>query len=105
MTSSRVKVNVQSASHRGPTPIKLWRKPVIRCPLIGNSDGRWGKARLPVPGDCWFCPVVVPTVTFGASWSMLITGASVANYLLVAPESTMPVAFFGSANCWRVWLA
>ena len=32
MTASRMKVNAHSASHRGPTPIKVWRKPVIRCP-------------------------------------------------------------------------
>ena len=35
---------------------------------------------------------------------MLTTGASVAEYILVAPESTMPVAFVGSARFWCVWL-
>ena len=41
----------------------------------------------------------MPTVTFGAARSMLTTGSSVAKYMSVAPESTMPVAFDGSANC------
>ena len=30
MTSLRVKVTAQLESHRGPTPIKVWRKPGIR---------------------------------------------------------------------------
>ena len=72
--------------------------------MIGNYDGRWGKARLHVPADFWVCPVAVPTVTFGAVRSMLTTGASVAKYMSVAPESTMPVAFIESARCWCVWL-
>ena len=25
--------------------------------------------------------------------------------MLVAPESTMPMAFVGNEHCWRVWLA
>ena len=104
MTASRVKVTAQSASHRVPTLIKFWRKPGIRCPLIGNSDGRWGKARLPVPAYCCVYPVAVPTVTFGAARSMLNTGASVAKYMLVAPDYTTPGAFFGSSRCWLVWL-
>ena len=40
MTASHVKVTALSASQREPTPIEVWRKPGIRCPLIGNSDGR-----------------------------------------------------------------
>ena len=105
MTDSRVKVTAQSASHRGPTPIKVWRKPGIRYPLIGNSDGRWGKARLPVPDDCCIFPVAVPTVTFGAARSMLTTGASMEKYIPVRPESTMPVEFVGSVHCWYVWFS
>ena len=105
MTALRVKVTVQLTLHRGPTPIKVRRKPGIRCPLIGNYDWRWGKDRLPVPADCCVCPVAVPTVTFCAARSMLTTGAYMANYMLVAPESTMPVWFVGSAHCWSVWLA
>ena len=76
---------------------KVWKKPGIRCPLIVNFYGRWDKARLPVPVDCFVCPVSVPTVTFGAARSMMTTEASVAKYMLVDPESTIPVAFFGSA--------
>ena len=41
MTASRVKATVQSASHRVTTTIKVWRKPGIRFPFVGNSDGRW----------------------------------------------------------------
>ena len=78
MTASRVKLTVQSVSHSGPIPIKVWRKPGIRFPFIGNPDGRWGKARSPVPVDCWVCPVDVPTVTFFAARYMLTKGASVA---------------------------
>ena len=54
MTASRVKVTSQSASYRGPTPIKVWWKPGIRCPLIGNSDGIWGKAKSPIPAGFFF---------------------------------------------------
>ena len=73
-----MKVTVQSASQIGPTPIKVCQKPGMRCPLIGNPDGIWGKYRSPIPVYCWVCPVTVPTVTFGAVRSMLITGASMA---------------------------
>ena len=76
-TSSRVKLTVQSASHSGPTPIKVWQKPGMRCPLIGNPDGRWGKSKFPVPVDYWVFPVSVPTLAFGAARYMLNTGASV----------------------------
>ena len=76
MTASRVKVTVQLASHSGPTHTKVWRKPGMRFPLIGNPDGRWGNSRSPVPVDYWVCPVAVPTMTFGAARYMLTTGAS-----------------------------
>ena len=74
----RVKMTVQSASQSGPTPIKVWWKPGMKCPLIGNHDERWGKFKSPVPVDCWFCPVVVPTLTLRAEKLMLTMGASVA---------------------------
>ena len=64
----------------------------MRCPLIGNPGGRWGKFKSPVPVYCWVCPVAVPTLTFGAERLMLTMGASVANYMSVAPDSTMHVA-------------
>ena len=98
ISNSHVKATAQSESHRVPTPIKLWRKSVIMCPLIGNSDGRWCKANLPVLADCCVCPVSVPTVTLDAARSMLPTGASVAKYMSVAIESTTPLAFVGSAR-------
>ena len=78
ITALSVKVTVQSASHSGPTPIKVWRKPGMRCPLIENSDGRWGKFKSPVPVDCWVCPVAVPTLNVGAERLMLTMGASAA---------------------------
>ena len=77
MNASCVKVTAQSVSHSGTTPIKVRRKPGIRCPLSGNNSGRWGKSRSPVPVDFSFFPVSAPTVTFGAALSMLTTGASV----------------------------
>ena len=73
-----MKVAVQSASQSVPTPIKVWRNPGMRCPLIGNPGGRWGKFKSPVPLDCWVCPVAVPTLTFGSERSMLTMGAYVA---------------------------
>ena len=77
MTASCVKVTVHSASHSGPTHIKVWHEPGMRCPLIGNPNGRWGKSKSPVPVDCWVCPVAVPNLTFGAARSFLATWASV----------------------------
>ena len=104
MSALHMKVNAQLVSHRGPTPIKVWRKPGMRCPLVGNSDGIWGKVKLPVPADCCVCPVAVPTVTLGAAWSMLSTRESVAKYMLVAPESTLPVALFRSVHLRSLWV-
>ena len=65
MTASHMMVTVQSASQIGPTPIKVWQKLCMSCPLIVNPDGRWGKSKSPVPVDFWICPVAVPTLTFG----------------------------------------
>ena len=101
MIASRVKVTAQLESHKCPTPIKVWQEPDIRCPLVGNSDGRWGKAKLPVPADFFVCPVSVPTVTLGAALSMFTTGSSAENCMSVAPESTMPVVLVWCA-CWRI---
>ena len=39
ITASRVNMTVQSVSQSGTTPIKVWRKPGIICPVIGNPDG------------------------------------------------------------------
>ena len=75
VTALRVKVTVQSASHRGLTHIKVWRNPGMRCPLVGNSDRIWGKDKFPIPSDCCFFPVSLPTVTLGAARSMLTTGS------------------------------
>ena len=91
-------------SHRGHTPIKVWRKPGMRCPLVINSDRRLGKAKLLVPADCCVYPVDVPTATLGAARSMLNTGASTEKYMSVAPESTMPVVLFWSARLQSLWV-
>ena len=72
-----MKVTVQSASQSGPAPIKVWRKPGMRCPLIGNTYGIWDKSKSRVPVNCWVCPVAVPTLTLGAERSMLTIGAYV----------------------------
>ena len=99
ISASRMKLIAQLASHSGPTHIKIWRNPCIRCPLSGNPGGRWGKARYLVPVDCWVFPVDAPTVYFGAARSMLTTGAYVEKYMLVAPDSTMHVALVGITRC------
>ena len=76
INASHINVTVQSASQSGPTPIKVWRKPGIICPVIGNPDGSWGKFKSPVPVDFCDWPVAVPTFTFGAERSTLAMGAS-----------------------------
>ena len=78
ITAERVNVTVQSASQSGPTPIKVWRKPGIICPLIRNPDWSWGKFRSLVPVDCCDWPVPVPTLTFGAERLTLNMGSSAA---------------------------
>ena len=99
-----VKVNAQLASRRGPTPIKVWRKPGMRCPLVGKSDGIWGKAKLPFPADCFVCPIAMPTLALGSAQSMLNTGSLASKYMLVALESTMHVALFWSARLRSLWV-
>ena len=69
-----------------------------------KSNMRWRKAKLPVPAECCVCPVDVTTVTLDAARSMLTTGASAANYMSVALESTMPVALVWSARWRSVWV-
>ena len=76
MAASRVKVTVQWESHKVPTCIKVWWKPGIRCPLVGNSDGIWGKSKFPIPADFCVFLVAVPTVTLVAAEYMFTTGAS-----------------------------
>ena len=73
-----VNVTVQSASQSGTTPIKVWRKTGIICPVIGNTDGSWGKFKFPMSVDCCDFPVAVPTLTFEAKRSTLTMGASAA---------------------------
>ena len=76
--ASRLKLDVQSASQSGTTPMKVWRKPGMRCPLIGNPDEIWGKFKSHFPVGCWVFPIAVPTLTFGDKRLMLTIGASVA---------------------------
>ena len=47
----------------------------------------------------WTWPVAVPTTMWGAHGSLLLTGASGAKYITVAPESTMPVLSGVSCVC------
>ena len=77
MMALNVKVTVQLASNSAPTPITVWRKPGMGCPLIGNPNRRWGMSKSPVPVEFWVCPVDVPILTFCSKRSMLTTGASV----------------------------
>ena len=70
----------------------------MECPLVGNSNGIWGKDKLTVPGDCCVLPLAVTTMNLGATLSMLSTGALAAKYMLVVSESTMTVALFWSAQ-------
>ena len=79
ITVSRVNVTVQSASQIGTNSIKVCRKPGIICPVIGNTDWRWGKFISPVPLYCCVWPVAVPTLTFGDKRSTLTMGSYAAN--------------------------
>ena len=76
ITSALVNVTVQSASHSGPTPIRVCRNPGIICPVNGNPEVNFGRFNSPVPVEFCDWPVAVPTVAFGAERSMLTMGAS-----------------------------
>ena len=75
-TSALVNVTVHSASHSGPTPIKVCLNPGMICPVTGKLAGSLRILSLPVPVESWVWPVAVPTVTYGAVRSMLTIGAS-----------------------------
>ena len=51
-TDAHMNVTVQSPSHSGPTPIKVWRDPGIICPVTGSPEGGFGIFNSPVPVDC-----------------------------------------------------
>ena len=76
ITAARVNVTIHSASHSGPTPIKVCWNPGMICPVTGNPEGSFGIFNSPVPVDFWYWPVAVPTVTFGEERSMLTMVAS-----------------------------
>ena len=76
----------------------------MRCPLVGNSDKIWGKAKLPFPDDCFVCPIAMPTLALGSAQSMLNTGSLASKYMSVALESTMHVALFWSARLQSLWV-
>ena len=71
-----VNVTVQSASHSGPTHIKVCWNPGMMCPVNGNPEGSFGRFNSPVPVEFWDWPVAVLIVTFGAKRSILNIGAS-----------------------------
>ena len=75
-TAVLVNVTVQSASHSGPTPIKVCLNPGMICPVTGKLAGILERLISPVPVESWVWPVAVPTVTFGTVRSMLTIGAS-----------------------------
>ena len=89
IAASRVKVTVQSASQSGPTPIKVWRKPGIICPVIGNPDGIWDKFKSPVPLDCCVWPVAVPTLNV--------------DYGGICGKVDVSSSGINNACCWYVW--
>ena len=84
ITAAYVNVNVQSASHSGPTPIKVCLNLGMICPVTGKSYGGLGIFSSPVPTELCVCPVAVPTVTLGAERSMLTMGASAEKYMSVS---------------------
>ena len=51
ITDAPVNVAVQSTSHSGPTPIKVWQNPGMICPVTRNPEGSFGKFNSPVPVD------------------------------------------------------
>ena len=70
------KVTVQPALHMGPMPMSVSQKAGMMWPVWGKSLGKFGIRLVAVAKDCCRCPVAVPTVTFGAEGSTLLTGAS-----------------------------
>ena len=76
ITAARVNVTVQSASHSGPTHIRVCWNPGMICPVNGNPKGNFGIFNTPVPVEFWYWPVAVQTVTFGAERLILTIGAS-----------------------------
>ena len=76
LTVTAARVNVQSASHSGPTPIRVCRNPVMICSVTGNPEGSLGRFNSPVPVEFCDWPVAVPTVIFGVERSMLTMGTS-----------------------------
>ena len=76
ITATGVNVTVHSASHSGPTHIKVCQNPGMICPVTGNPERRFGIFNSHVPVDCWDWPVAVPTVTVGAEQSTLTMGES-----------------------------
>ena len=76
ITAARVNVTVQSASHSGPTPIKVCLNPGMICPVTGNPEGSLERFNSPVPVEFCVWPVAFPAVTLGAERSVLTMGAS-----------------------------
>ena len=76
ITAALVNVTVQSASHSGPTPIRVCQNPGMIFPVTGNPEGSYGRFNYHVPVEFCDWPVAVPTVTFGTDRSMLTMGAS-----------------------------
>ena len=70
-----VKITLQSASHMGPRPMRVWWKEGMTLPAQGKSGGRLGITKSAAPLYWWFLPLTVPMVILGAVGSKLIVGA------------------------------
>ena len=76
ITAARVNVTVQSASHSGPTHIKVCLNTGMICPVTSKSERILGRFNSPVTVELCVWPVAVPTVTLGAERSMFTLGMS-----------------------------
>ena len=74
MTLFLVKVTLQSASHMGPRPMRVWWKYGIILPARGKSGGRLVRPKSAAPLDWCGWPLAVPTVILGVVGSKLIVG-------------------------------
>ena len=70
-----VKITLQSASHVGPRPMRVWWKEGMTFPAWGKSGGRLGRTKSVEPLDWCGCLLAKPTVILGAVGSKLIVGA------------------------------
>ena len=75
MTLFFVKITLQSTSHMGPRPMRVWWKEGMTLPAWGKSGGGLGIPKSAAPLDWCGWPIAVPTVIVGAVGSKLIFGS------------------------------